>query len=127
MDSASAGAASTFDGFVLNLADDRNRIAIEDPGGRFEIYPIAIDFDELPSATDADRAFQKSVKSIDTSWTLKSGDVKNLDIAAELLVWRHPCFRDLLASLKASPHPTIKPVDGVCPAPRLPLPRPPTP
>ena len=127
VDSASAGAASTFDGFVLNLAKDRDEIATEDPGARFEIYPIAIDFDQLPSATDQDRAFQKAVKSIDTSWTLKPDDVQKLDTAAELLLWRHPCFRDLLASLKASSHPSIKPVDAVCPAPKLPPPRPPGP
>jgi len=105
IDSASAGSASTFQGFISNLVEDRARLIRNAPKGTdagFEIYPIQVDFDQLPTATPADLAIQARVKNIPTTWTLSEGDVPALASAGAELLWRHPCLRRLLDDLKVS-------------------------
>jgi NTE family protein len=102
VDSASAGAAAAYRGFLFNLADDReNLLRGGNEGADFEIYPIDIDFDLLPDETKEQRARRDRVKSIATSWTLQDGEVPLLDSVAGELLWRHPCFLHLLDNLKA--------------------------
>jgi NTE family protein len=100
VDSASANSALVFQNFIKLLTDDRDRLVA---GGQaeanFAVYPITIDFDQLPNATAEQRAEQQKVKSIATSWTLQPGDVALLDKTAGELLWRHPCFRVLVADL----------------------------
>ena len=121
VDSASAGAASTFRGFMLNLVADRAVMLSENnPGGNFEIYPIDIDFDQLPDATKEQLDRQNKVKSIATSWTLEDGDVRLLDEVAGELLWRHPCFNKLVADLDAQGRREAQPVDDLpCPWPTV--------
>jgi NTE family protein len=100
VDSASSGSAAVFQDFIKQLLDDRDRLV---SGGQaqanFAVYPISIDFDQLPNTSAADREVQKRVKSIATSWTLKPGDVALLDRVAGILLWRHPCFRALVTDV----------------------------
>src|SRR5262249_22934336 len=82
----------------------------------FSIYPITIDFDQLPNTTAAQRDEQQRVKSIATSWTLKPGDVARVDRVAGELLWRHPCFQALVADIGLQGTPEAAPVPGTrCP------------
>jgi NTE family protein len=123
VDSASSGSASTFRGFVLNLLADRAVLLKEgNPGAEFEIYPIDIDFDQLPDSTPAERTRLNTVKSIGTSWTLDPGDVPLVDSVGGELLWRHPCFIKLVADLGAqgTPDPNARPNEGLpCPWPTV--------
>lgn len=100
VDSASSNSALVFQNFIKVLADDRDRLVAQSQSqANFAIYPISIDFDQLPNATVGQRQEQQQVKSIATSWTLQPGDVALLDRVAGELLWRHPCFRMLVADI----------------------------
>ena len=124
VDSASAASAATFRGFVLNLLSDRQRMLKDHiAGAEFEVYPIDIDFDQLPNTTVEEQTRLNTVKSIGTSWTLKRNDVPLLDSVAGELLWRHPCFIKLVAELQqaqATPDPNAHPIQGLrCPWPTI--------
>jgi NTE family protein len=127
VDNASGGAAGVFQAFIRQLEDDRDRLVrANGPEARFAIFPITIDFDQMPTARAAEREAQQRVKSIKTSWTLEPGDVEALDRAAGLLLWRHPCFRDLVADMGLAGLDAEAPtVPGArCPIARPPIARP---
>jgi NTE family protein len=117
VDSASANSALVFQNFVKLLTDDRDRlVAAGHPEANFAVYPITIDFDQLPNTTAAQRAEQQKVKSIATSWTLQPGDGALLDQVAGELLWRHPCFRALVADVGLQGKEEAPPVSGIrCP------------
>ncbi len=125
VDSASANSALVFQSFIKLLTDDRDRLVAEGQAeANFAVYPISIDFDQLPNVTAAQRTEQLRVKSIATSWTLQAGDVALLDKVAGELLWRHPCFRALVADIglqgdeEAPPVPATRcPVKPPQPAP----------
>lgn len=122
VDSAAAGSATAFDAFVTNLAEDRNSLLRQGvKQAAFDIYPIAIDFDQLPNATAAETQELNAVKSIATSWSLANGDMALLDKVAGELLWRHPCFRKLVTDLGAQATAEAPAVpDTVCPVPPMP-------
>lgn len=100
VDSASANSAALFQDFVKLLADERDSLIKDGQvGANFGIYPISIDFDQLPAVTQAQRDEQQAVKSIGTSWTLPAGSVALLDRVAGELLWRHPCFNALVTDI----------------------------
>ncbi len=105
--------------FITNLAEERNQLLqAGEEKARFDIYPVEVDFDQLPDTTDADRAARDALKSIPTSWTLSAEDGAKLDRAAGELLWRHPCFRDLIRDLRATGTPEAPAVPGAaCTAP----------
>jgi NTE family protein len=118
VDSASAYSAAVFQDFIKLLIDDRNKLVLKDgqPQANFAVYPITIDFDQLPNRTAAERQEQQQVKSIATSWTLQPGDGALLDRAAGKLLWRHPCFRLLVSDVGLQGQPEAEPIPGlVCP------------
>ena len=117
VDSASANSAAVFDGFIRQLIQDRDELVSEgQTQANFAVYPIAIDFDQLPNATAAERDEQQRVKSIATSWTLQPGDVALLSRVAGELLWRHPCFRLLVNDLGLQGTPEADTVPGLrCP------------
>jgi NTE family protein len=117
VDSASAGSAATFQAFVTNLAADRASLLRQGvKQAAFEIYPVSIDFDQLPDATTAERDELNGVKSIATSWTLAKGDVELLDKVAGELLWRQPCFRKLLADIQGQgPEEALAVPGALCP------------
>jgi hypothetical protein len=123
VDSASAGSAIVFQNFITTLTEDRDRlVAAGEPGADFAVYPISIDFDQLPNATEAQRQEEQQVKSIATSWTLQPGDAALLDRVAGELLWRHPCFRALVADIGLRGHPEADPVPNIsCPVEPPPL------
>jgi NTE family protein len=128
VDSASSNSALVFQNFVKSLTDDRNRlVAAGQAQANFAVYPISIDFDQLPNATEVQRLEQQQVKSIATSWTLRPGDVALLDKVAGKLLWRHPCFRALVADIGLQGNPEASPVPNtrcpVEPPPPVPPPR----
>ena len=93
VDSASSNSAAAFQSFIKLLIDDRDTLVkLGQTQANFAVYPISIDFDQLPNATAAERQEQQKVKSIATSWTLQPGDVALLSHVAGELLWRHPCF-----------------------------------
>jgi NTE family protein len=124
VDSASSSSALAFDNFIELLTADRDRLVAEGQSqGNFAVYPISIDFDQLPNATEAERQEQQRVKSIATSWTLKPGDVALLDRRAGKLLWRHPCFRALVADIGLRGVPEADPVPNTrCAVNQLPQP-----
>jgi hypothetical protein len=117
INSASANSAAVFDGFIKQLIYDRDELVREGQAqANFAVYPISIDFDQLPTATAAEREEQQRVKSIATSWTLQPGEVKLLDHVAGELLWRHPCFRLLVHDIGLQGIPEAEPAPGVsCP------------
>jgi NTE family protein len=117
VDNASANAAAVFQDFIKLLIDDRDTLVREgQPQANFAVYPISIDFDQLPTETEAQRQRQQRVKSIDTSWTLKPGDVARLNEVAGELLWRHPCFRLLVTAIGLQGTPAAEPVPNtLCP------------
>jgi NTE family protein len=117
VDSASSNSAAVFQDFIKQLTDDRDRLVSEgQTQANFAVYPISIDFDQLPNATEAERQEQQRVKSIATSWTLRPGDVALLDRVAGALLWRHPCFRMLVADIGLQGTPEADPVPNTrCP------------
>jgi NTE family protein len=119
VDSAAAGSAETFQAFIATLAEDRAsllRQGVAQAG--FELYPISIDFDQLPDTTAAEQDELTRVKSIATSWTLADGDIALLDKVAGELLWRHPCFRKLLNDIHGTGREEAASVaDAACPVP----------
>jgi NTE family protein len=101
IDATTANVASAFRGFVTSLVNDRNVLRGLGMPADFTIYPVDIDFDELPAGTAQEIADRDNVKSIATSWTISSGDVRLIDAMAGKLLWRHPCFRALMDDIKA--------------------------
>jgi NTE family protein len=126
VDSASASSALAFNNFIDLLTSDRDRLVAQGQGqANFAVYPISIDFDQLPNATEAERREQQQVKSIATSWTLKPGDVALLDRVAGKLLWRHPCFRALAVDIGLQGTPEAAPVPNArCPVHNPPQPAP---
>jgi NTE family protein len=126
VDSASANSAVVFQDFIKLLIEDRNALVKDGvTQANFAVYPISIDFDQLPTATEAERQQQQKVKSIATSWTLQPGDVDLLSQVAGELLWRHPCFRLLVNDIGLDGKPEADAVPGVrCPVqPPVPIPR----
>jgi NTE family protein len=100
VDSASSYSAAVFQSFIETLKGDRDRLVKEgQKSADFSVYPITIDFDQMPGVTETERQEQMKVKSIATSWTLQDGDVALLDRVAGALLWRHPCFRTLVSDI----------------------------
>jgi NTE family protein len=90
---------------------DRDRLVAEGQNqADFAVYPISVDFDQLPNSTAGERQEQQQVKSIATSWTLKPGDVALFDRVASKLLWRHPCFRALVSDIGLRGIPETEPV-----------------
>jgi NTE family protein len=97
IDATTANVAAAFRGFLASLARDRDAAQ-----AAFDIYPVEIDFDELPARTSAEREERDRVKAIATTWSITPDEVKLIDAVAGKLLWRHPCFRELLGALNAS-------------------------
>jgi NTE family protein len=117
INSASSYSAAVFQDFISLLINDRDTLVRQgQTQANFAVYPITIDFDQLPNATAKERDEQQRVKNIATSWTLQPGDVALLDHVAGELLWRHPCFRLLVSDMGLQGQPETPPVPGVvCP------------
>lgn len=116
IDSTTANVALAFRGFVTSLVNDRNTLRQLGLPAEFKIYPVEIDFDELPSTTKEQIEERDNVKSIATTWTISEGEVSLIDKVAGQLLWRHPCFRSLLTELNASGSSEAEPPPGIqCP------------
>ena len=125
VDSASSNSAAAFQSFIKLLIDDRNTLVkVGQTQANFAVYPISIDFDQLPNATAAERQEQQKVKSIATSWTLQARRRRTAEPRAGELLWRHPAsacwwpISDLQGQSEAHPVPGLR-----CPVePPLPIP-----
>jgi len=116
IDATTANVASAFRGFINSLVNDRNTLRSLGVPADFTIYPVEIDFDELPTDTPQETADRDNVKSIATSWTISSNDVNLIDAVAGKLLWRHPCFRALMDDLRAAGTPESEAPPGItCP------------
>lgn len=66
------------------------------------VYPVMIDFDQLPLATPEQRGLRDKVKNVPTSWKISSGDLAAVQEAGATLLKRHPCYGRLLLDLAAA-------------------------
>jgi NTE family protein len=113
IDATTANVAAAFRGFVQELMTDRERLG---PKAAFKIYPVEIDFDELPTLTEDEVRIRDRVKAIATSWTISPDDVTLLDQVAGTLLWRHPCFNAHFDDLHATGSREANPPQGIiCP------------
>jgi len=65
------------------------------------VYPVMIDFDQLPVATPEQRALREKVKNVPTSWKITAGNLEAIQQAGTVLLQRHPCYERLLLDLSA--------------------------
>ena len=70
-----------------------------------KIYGITIDFDLIPADTQAHRDLRDGAKRLPTSWTLTPPQLELAETAGRFLLRRDPCYRALLADLRASQSP----------------------
>ena len=69
------------------------------------IYGITVDYDQIPADTPDHRALRDAAKDVPTSWTLTAPQLQVTEEAGRFLLRRHPCYRGLLADLRASQSP----------------------
>ncbi|MBV8088502.1 MAG: patatin-like phospholipase family protein [Alphaproteobacteria bacterium] len=72
--------------------------------GGMAVYGITVDFDQIPADTPAHTALRNRAKDVPTSWTLTPAQLQSTEEAGRFLLRRHPCYRALLADLRAA-HP----------------------
>ena len=72
-----------------------------------KIYGITIDFDQIPADTQAHRDMRDAAKVLPTSWTLTPPQLQLTERVGSFLLRRDPCYRALVADLRASTPPSI--------------------
>ena len=70
-----------------------------------KVYGVSVDYDQIPTDTPEHIALRDQAKTVPTSWTLSAEQLKTTEIAGSFLLRRHPCYRELLADLKAAQPP----------------------
>jgi NTE family protein len=70
--------------------------------GGMQIYGITVDYDQIPADTPAHVALRNMAKDVPTSWTLTPPQLQVTEEAGRFLLRRHPCYRALLADLRAA-------------------------
>ena len=73
--------------------------------GGMQIYGVTVDYDQIPADTPAHRALRDAAKDAPTSWTLTGPQLQVTEEAGRFLLRRHPCYRSLLADLRAAQPP----------------------
>jgi NTE family protein len=66
------------------------------------VYGIIVDYDQIPADTPAHVALRNRAKDVPTSWTLTPAQLQATEEAGRFLLQRHPCYRALLADLRAA-------------------------
>jgi len=70
--------------------------------GGMQVYGITVDYDQIPADTPAHIALRDAAKDVPTSWTLTGPQLQVTEEAGRFLLRRHPCYRALLADLRAA-------------------------
>jgi NTE family protein len=70
--------------------------------GGMQVYGITVDYDQIPADTPAHRALRDEAKNVPTSWTLTPPQLQVTEEAGRFLLRRNPCYRALLADLRAT-------------------------
>jgi len=70
-----------------------------------KISGITIDFDQIPADTQAHRDMRDAAKRLPTSWTLTPPQLQLTETVGRFLLHRDPCYRALVADLRASQPP----------------------
>ncbi|HEY1431717.1 MAG TPA: patatin-like phospholipase family protein [Stellaceae bacterium] len=73
--------------------------------GGMQVYGVTVDYDQVPADTPAHRALRDEAKDAPTSWTLTGRQLQVTEEAGRFLLRRHPCYRALLADLRAAQPP----------------------
>ena len=73
--------------------------------GGMLVYGVTVDYDQIPADTPAHRALRDTAKDVPTSWTLTGPQLQVTEEAGRFLLRRHPCYRALLADLRAAQAP----------------------
>lgn len=73
--------------------------------GGMQVYGVTVDYDQIPADTPAHRALRNAAKDVPTSWTLNGPQLQVTEEAGRFLLRRHPCYRALLADLRAAQAP----------------------
>jgi len=100
IDSTTSGTNAQMDNL---LAEIKAAASVHDNNAKFEglkVYGIQIDFDQLPSTTDAERALRDKAKAIPTSWTMSEENREIIKEVGPELLRNHPCFQHLLMDMK---------------------------
>jgi NTE family protein len=66
------------------------------------VYGITVDYDQIPTDTPAHTALRNRAKDVPTSWTLTPAQLQTTEEAGRSLLRGHPCYRALLADLRAA-------------------------
>ena len=70
--------------------------------GGMQVYGITVDYDQIPADTPAHRALRDAAKDVPTAWTLTGPQLQVTEEAGRFLLRRNPCYRALLADLRAA-------------------------
>ena len=85
------------------LAEIKAAASVHENDAKFEgmkVYGIQIDFDQLPSSTEAERTLRDKAKAIPTSWTMSEENRNIIKEVGPELLRNHPCFQHLLMDMK---------------------------
>jgi len=70
--------------------------------GGMQVYGVTVDYDQIPADTPAHRKLRDAAKDVPTSWSLTGPQLQVTEEAGRFLLRRHPCYRALLADLRAA-------------------------
>jgi NTE family protein len=73
--------------------------------GGMQVYGVTVDYDQIPADTPAHRALRDAAKDVPTSWTLTGPQLQLTEDTGRFLLRRHPCYRALIADLRAAQAP----------------------
>jgi NTE family protein len=95
---------------ALSAMLDELAAAAASAGGKakfagMKIYGVTIDFDQIPADTQEHRDMRDAVKRLPTSWTLTPPQLELAERTGRFLLRRHPCYRALVADLRAGQPP----------------------
>lgn len=79
--------------FWQDLVEHLKQKNREGQWGTFELFPVQVDFDQMPTTSDEERNRQRMLKNIGTNWRLKPGELEALMTEGRSLLANHPCFR----------------------------------
>ena len=63
---------------------------------------MTLPYDQIPADTPAHRKLRDTAKDVPTSWTLTGPQLQTTEEAGRFLLRRHPCYRALLADIRAA-------------------------
>ncbi len=101
IDANTANSQIALSSLLRELADAAAAVRSSAKFGGMKVYGITVDFDQIPADTPAHRDLGAKAKSVPTSWTLTALQLQVTEEAGHFLLRRDPCYRALIAVLRA--------------------------